>query len=397
MVNNTSITAEKGQPYPDQDVNQISQNGWPVEGLEKRELKERLPARRKKFTYFIGIDVSKDKLDYAVFCRKDLLFHQVAANEPDAILEFVNELKGIKSFSIKKALFCMEATGIYCNHLLTILDRLQANIAMENPYHISRSFGLVREKTDKSDAIRIADYAQKNGEDLKLWVARRPVLQHLKNLSTLRARLLTAFNALSTPLGEQKRFAKKDIQTQAVEMSAGSIKAIKSDLSGVNKAIEKLIRDDDRLKRLNQLITSVPGVGMITAIQIILATNEFNSINNPKKFACYAGVAPFKKESGTGRHRHRVSQMANKKIKTLLHMCAIAAIIRHEEFTSYYARRTKDNGKPKMAVINAIKNKLILRIFACVNQNRVYRKNYQNQNDTNAGGSHFVPCLERCD
>ena len=124
-----------------------------------------------------------------------------------------------------------------------------------------------------------------------------------------------------------------------------------------------------------QLITSVNGIGFVTASYILVTTNEFINISDPKKYACYSGVVPFEHTSGTSiRGKNRVSQMANKKIKTLLHMAALTAIKMKGEIQDYYLRKVKE-GKNKMSILNAIRNKLVLRIFACITQNRVYENN----------------------
>ena len=118
-------------------------------------------------------------------------------------------------------------------------------------------------------------------------------------------------------------------------------------------------------------------VGIQTAAQIIIRTNEFRVINDAKKFACYCGVAPFTKESGLFKGRARVSPMANKKLKKLLHMSALSAINYNTDMKQYYQRKVAE-GKNKMSVINAVRNKLIHRIFTCVNQNRKYENIYSN-------------------
>ncbi|MDN5288711.1 MAG: Transposase family protein, partial [Mucilaginibacter sp.] len=71
------------------------------------------------------------------------------------------------------------------------------------------------------------------------------------------------------------------------------------------------------------------------------------------------------------------SHMANKKVKTLLHLSAIVAIQYNQDLKLFYERKVLQEKKNKMTVFNAVRNKLILRIFACVNQNRPYEKNYQ--------------------
>lgn len=111
-------------------------------------------------------------------------------------------------------------------------------------------------------------------------------------------------------------------------------------------------------------------------MQILLTTNEFKASFMAKKYACYVGVAPFPYRSGSSiKGRNRVSPLANKSIKTLLHLAALAAIKVKGELREYFLRKVAE-GKNKMAVVNAVGNKLITRIFAVVKQNRKYEKNY---------------------
>ena len=113
-------------------------------------------------------------------------------------------------------------------------------------------------------------------------------------------------------------------------------------------------------------------------MNVIIATGEFTRITDTKKFACYAGVAPFEHTSGSSiRGKTRVSKMANMAMKKLLHLAAISAIQYCEEIKTYYERKVLA-GKNRMSVINAVRNKLITRIFMCVKQERIYQKNYQN-------------------
>lgn len=89
----------------------------------------------------------------------------------------------------------------------------------------------------------------------------------------------------------------------------------------------KLIENDQHLKELFTLMTSIPGVGSATATEVILATDEFKAITAPKKLACHAGVAPFEHRSGTSvRGKTRVSQHARKRLKSLFHLAAMSAI-----------------------------------------------------------------------
>jgi len=330
-----------------------------------------------EFEFFIGIDVSKNELDFAVQRGRELLFHREIANEPAAINTFIRELNQIRGFDLRHAVFCMEHTGIYNNHALGCLYKKKTNICLEAASQIRNTQGNIRGKNDKIDAIRIAGYAYKQRETLRLWKPKREVVQQLAHLAATRMRLLTVKKQLKTPLTAHNAFSAKTVARQNLLICSHSLKAIDDDINRADKAIGQLIMADDVLRRLFTLITSVSGIGKVTAVQVIVATNEFKDIDNPKKFACYSGVAPFTDDSGKIIKKARVSHLANKKVKTLLHLSAIVAIQHNADLKLFYERKVMQEKKNKMSVINAVRNKLILRIFACVNQNRPYEKNYQ--------------------
>ncbi|HEY9709018.1 MAG TPA: IS110 family transposase, partial [Oculatellaceae cyanobacterium] len=104
---------------------------------------------------------------------------------------------------------------------------------------------------------------------------------------------------------------------------------------------------------------------------------EFQKFTSAKKFACYAGVAPFEHTSGTSiRGKTRVSPLANMTIKKLFHMASMSAVQHSQEIRQYYERKVAQ-GKNRMSVLNAVRNKLISRVFCCVKHNKIYEKNYQ--------------------
>jgi transposase len=253
---------------------------------------------------------------------------------------------------------------------------------LESALRIKHSVGLQRGKNDKVDAERIAFYAYRNQDSVKLWQATRPVIKELKTLTALRTRLINAKKQLKSSLQESEEFLGKALQKKMQRCCQHSLKALENDLTQVNKQLDELIRSDEELNRLFNLVTSVEGVGAVTAREVIVTTNEFKDFTEAKKYACYAGVVPFQHRSGTSiRGKDRVSHLANKRVKTLLHMSALSAINHCEELRDYYQRKVAQ-GKNKMSVINAVRNKLILRIFAVVknNRNRVagpYDKNYE--------------------
>ena len=173
-----------------------------------------------------------------------------------------------------------------------------------------------------------------------------------------------------------RAFLDKSVQKEIKNCCESSLKALEKDLKKVERKLDEVIRSDEELDRLFNLVTSVEGIGPVTAREIIMTTNEFKTFTNPKKYACYAGVVPFPYRSGSSiRGRNKVSHVANKSVKTLLHMSALSSIRNCQEMKKYYERKTQE-GKHVMSVINAVRNKLVLRVFAVVKKNQKYEKNY---------------------
>lgn len=327
------------------------------------------------YKHFIGIDVSKKWLDFTVLEVNQKFLYKRVENSLAAIKKFFKQLSNQQDNFLAETLICMEHTGIYNAYLLSYLTALNANICLESGLQIKQSSGLKRGKNDKIDSMRIATYAYKNREEIKLWKPRRAMLDSLKNLITLRNRLITVLKQLQVPLKEAKGFLSKEDQRKLANCSRASINAVKTDLAKLDKEIKLLIEADPELNRLYTLITSVTGIGPVTAAEILVTTNEFKAIDCAKKYACYSGVAPFEHQSGSSiRGKTRVSSMGNKQVKKLLHMAALSACNCVGELKTYFDRKVAE-GKNKMLVINAIRNKLLARIFACVKQNRLYQKN----------------------
>jgi len=266
--------------------------------------------------------------------------------------------------------------GIYNAHLLEFLHKAGLSIWLENSSQIKQSGGMQRGKNDTVDAQRIAEYAYRFRDQMRLWEPPRQIIQQLAFLSAARQRLIQAHNLLAGPLAEQESFVGTSLQKQLQATAKKSLTALKGEQKAIDNQIDNLIHKDVRLKELFALMISVPGVGPATATEIIVATNEMKAISDPKKMACHAGVAPFEYRSGTSiRGKTRVSHQARKRLKSLFHLGAMSAIRAKGELQDYYQRKVKE-GKNKMLVLNAVRNKLIHRIYAVVERGEKYDKNY---------------------
>jgi transposase len=327
--------------------------------------------------YFLGVDVSKNSFHAALTVDGSHFHDQEVKNNGTCIQQYFRQLQASFRFTPGQLIVCMEHTGIYCYPLLNYLTKQGVRICVEPAIQIIKSQGLQRGKNDKIDSKRIAKYLYKNHGELKFWTPKRVAIQKLKALLVIRERLLKAKNQFETPIKESKDFVEGSIKNQVEKSCKSTIRAIKKDIKKIDMEIQNVVKQDPSISHQMRLATSVVGVGPIIGANMIVTTNEFKDIRDHKKYACYSGIAPFEHRSGKSiRGKSKVSHFANKTIKTLLHLGARSAIRYSPELSAYYHRKCAE-GKPKMSVLNAVCNKLISRVFVCINNNRLYEKNYE--------------------
>lgn len=327
--------------------------------------------------YFVGIDVSKSTLDIAVVKAGTLVMEEQISNEKSSVKVFLKSLKQSLNLNIEEVVVCMEHTGIYNYRALEVLHNCRIKVCLEPAMQIKQSQGMTRGKDDKVDARRIAQYAYKSREQLVFWKPQREILQKLQALLTVRERLIKVKKQLQVPLQESVDYVEPSIVKSMKASSQPVINVITKQLKELDSKISATVKVDQEIKKQYDYSVSVPGVGPITALNVIIRTDGFERIKEAKQFACYAGVAPFKHQSGSSiRGKTRVSKLANMTMKTLFSLGAASAIQFNDEMKQYYQRKLAE-GKNKMSVLNAVRNKLITRIFACVKEQRNYKKEYQ--------------------
>lgn len=326
---------------------------------------------------FMGCDISQDNFTYCLRSKSGIVLQGQVINSSKSIRSWLVELKKKHQFDLTQILFCMEHTGVYGLLLMRALHEQSLVICVESAVNIKLSLGLQRGKSDKVDAQRIAEYALRYKDRMKQWSPKRKVLDHLQLLIRLRERLIKARLEISRFNEDAKRFMSNDEYQLVVKGSQVTLKAIEKDIDRADENIETLIMNDENLKKLSRFIRSVDGIGKVTCSAILVRTNEFRDFKEAKKFACTAGIAPFEHTSGSSiKGKTRVNHSAHKELKTLIHMCAIGAISRKGEMKDYFQRKVA-LGKSKMSVINAVRNKLIHRVFAVVRDEVMYQKNYR--------------------
>ena len=329
--------------------------------------------------FFIGIDVSKPHFDVSLMA---VINQQKQAIET---AHFDNTHAGMKVFDkwLKKnkvsfdvnTLLVIENTGIYHRLLWSFCSNKNLPIHIGNAAHIKWSFGIARGKNDIIDSMRLCQYAFKESDTLKSTPALNPILMQLKDLMTARTKLVSQINSIKTYIKELKSVNDKAIQKLLEQAHSQAIEGIEQSIKDIEVQIKKIITENPTLKNNYDLVITVPGIGHFTAVYLICCTNNFIGKISGKQLACYAGVVPFEHTSGISiKGRNRVHPMANKDLKKMLHMCALSAIQYCQEFKTYYNRK-KQEGKHSMSVLNAIRNKIALRVVAVVNNQKPYVNN----------------------
>jgi transposase len=330
----------------------------------------------KNYLIHLGIDISKSKLDVNLLTSQNLQSeHFVIDNNPKAISGFVKTLIKRK-LDLKQMLFCCENTGVYTNHLSYTLSNLELDLWIVPAIEIKRSKGISRGKNDKTDAKDIAFYSLRNIDKLNLYVKPDADIDKLKLLHTEREKVLKALLLLETTK-ENELFIPKSIYSEVSKINQSTINGLKKSLKEIEKRIQEVIKKNDKLEMQNKLIQTIPGIGQQTALYFLIATKGFSAFTSWRKFACYSGVAPFEYSSGSSiKGRTKVNHMADKKMKSLLQMCAITTLKYDPQLKEYYAKK-KAEGKNPMLVLNNIRCKLISRVFAVVNRETPYINTYK--------------------
>ena len=288
------------------------------------------------YKLIIGVDVSKLTLDMtAIKSGVDKHPHDSFLNKK---LGFKNFDKWINSFGIcsEEILVCMEHTGYYIFNLCSHLHKMGIDYSAVNPMQIKKSMGIQRVKTDKKDSAMIALYASKFTEDLPIGRVPEKELLALKLLVAHRDRLLKQKKSIDIINEELTSTLDSKLISSIISDNKRLLKLIKDRFKETEQKIDELIKGIPMLHSNFELMQTIPGIGPQIAINVLLYTHNFNRINSPRKFGSFAGVVPNAKLSGTSiKGRDRVSHIANKKMKSLLHFGALSAIRVDEEIKAY--------------------------------------------------------------
>ncbi len=324
--------------------------------------------------YYIGIDISKEKVDICVMTGTyENVETCICINRITALKYYFNKLLSRLKVTPQEVLVCCESTGIYGRPLERVCVAMNLPLWVELAIKIKNARAELRGKTDAKDAARIADYARRNEDKVRLYQEPPQSVRSLQTLLSSRDSLLLQANQLKQQLKEAQACDME--KYKLLQFCYGKpLKTLTGQLQEIEAEIAAIKEQDVEMKANAALIKSIPGIGDQTALHFIVYTRNFTTFQTANHLACYVGVAPFPEQSGKVKKPDRVSHFANHKLKKLLHLAAMAAIRSKGEIRDYYQRKVKE-GKSKMLVLNNVRNKLIKRMYAVLKSRQPYTPN----------------------
>jgi transposase len=325
----------------------------------------------KKIQHIIGADLSKRSIDLVCHLQKS---HIRIENSPAGYKQLLQWCRAQK-INLCQTMIVMEHTGLYSYCFENFLHEHQVIFTKVSALVIKRSLGLVRGKTDKIDAARIAAYGYEKQGQLKADIPVDQGLKRLQMLQSIRERLVGQRAALINGVKEYRNIniPEKDLIMQS---QLQMIKHFDKQIIKLESELEAVMECQASVKRNYELLQSIKGVGKVVALTTIIKTHNFTRFSDARKFACYCGTAPFEHSSGSSiKGRTRVSHLADKRMKTLLDLAAKTAIQYDKELKQYYQDRTQ-KGKNKMSTVNVVRNKLIYRMFAVIKRQSPFVDDY---------------------
>jgi transposase len=289
---------------------------------------------------YVGIDVSKDRLDMALHSQEK---HYTFTNDETGITEIISYLQQIKPIIV-----VMEATGGYESLAATALGIADIPVALANPRQV-RNFAKATGKLAKTDAIDasvIAHFAAAVNPLAQLLPDE--LSKKLKDIISRRRQLVEMITA------------EKNRSYKAGEEVKTNIKAhidwLQKELDDLNHRLQQMVAASPLWRETDDLLRSVPGVGRVLSLTLLAELPELGKLNR-RQIAALVGVAPFNRDSGNMRGKRTIwGGRAN--VRSILYMSTLVAIRYNVRIRSFYERLCL-SGKCKKSALTACMRKLL--------------------------------------
>lgn len=315
---------------------------------------------------FVGVDVAKKSFDIATPLQNGKFRTKAKMpNDPSGFAEF---FAWLEKHVGPDAWVLMEATGTYHEALAEALQAQGWRVCVVNPAVI-HAFGredLRRVKTDRADAKLIATYGQQKAHTLRLWVPEPPARRRLRAL----VRRLEDLQEIL-----QMETNRLEVSAVVVQPSIRSVIAsVESQVVETKKAIRQTIDDDPDLGQQHGLISSIKGLGDVSAAAILAELGDPLNFRDPKAIVAFAGLNPVRSESGTHIGPTRISKTGVSRLRSSLYMPGLVAI-RWNPAISALAERMRAKGKAPKQIICAAMRKLLHLVYGVLKSGQPFDPN----------------------
>ncbi|MBZ0297068.1 MAG: IS110 family transposase [Anaerolineae bacterium] len=315
--------------------------------------------------FYVGIDVSKDKLDVCVL-GEDRALSASFANQKSGWHGLVNWLK--KRHAAQPVWICLEATGRYSDAVTAFLYQHGYEVSVVNPARIKgyATSRLSRNKTDQVDAALIADFCRAQSADLALWTPPDPAQHELQAL-------VRQLEDLTTMRQQERNRLQSGITTVTV---LDRIRAHIAFLDAQIKALKDEINDHiDRhpdLKHQRDLLTSIKGIANLTAAKLLAEIPHIAAFDSPQQLVAFAGLNPRQHCSGSSLHgKSRISKVGSSALRAALYMPAVSAK-NTNPLLQPFVQRLQQRGLSNMSIVVAVMRKLLHLVFGILKSNQPF-------------------------
>ena len=315
----------------------------------------------------LGIDVSKSKFDVALLLDGSKLHHRVFLNSPAGFQQLSTWLSKRKVNSVHA---CMEATGTYSEALALYLLDAGHTVSVVNPA-IIKAFTkteMTRTKTDKTDASLIARFCHLHQPPA--WAPPPPEISELQAL-------LRRLEALIDMRQQEVNRLAAGIQAESVKNSVTDhIAYLDEQVAQTQSLIKDHIDQNPSLRQQRDLLSSIPGIGDLTAAKLLSEIIDINHYESARQVAASAGLVPRHNESGSSvRGRAKLCKAGTPRLRKALYFPAIVAT-QHNPVIKAFSERLRERGKCPMQIIGAAMRKLIHIAYGVLKSGKPFDPNY---------------------
>lgn len=322
----------------------------------------------KNVNFFVGVDIANKTFVSTILVNPSSSFlSQEFSNNEDGFNSFHQWLNA-NNVNESNSVIIMETSGVYTERLCYFMQNKNYLLCVENALKVKKAFDETKSRNDFIDSRKIAEYGYRFSDKLKIWSPPESVVEQIKTLLSLRELIVEHITANKNGLKAVEK--KYNNQEMAISIYQNIIDNLNNQITEIEKEIDRLISTNSNLHLKYELVKSVPGIGKLFSLNLLVYTNGFSDVLNHKKLSSFIGLCPVRHTSGTSVNKRKRNGGPNR-LRKVIYMASMSAIRTKTEFRKYYLRKIAE-GKPARLVLNNIANKMIKIVCGILNSGKKY-------------------------